>query len=156
MSHVRTCSLLATLALVAALPAATAHAAAPRPSHAICVPIRATGLGQDLGEGRTQATISSHGHVIGHTKAVFAIGQVLGTKASFTGPITFTSAIGTLTAQVAGTFDVASGAFSATSTSLTGTGLLRRSTGSVTLAGNEDVAIGTFTETITGRLCFGG
>jgi len=156
VSHLRKCSLLVALALIAAVPAATAHAAAPRSSGAICGPIRASGVGQDLGEGRTQATISSHGHVIGHTKATFAIGQVDGTKASFTGPITFTSAIGTLTAQVAGTFDVASGAFSATSTSLTRTGLLRHTTGSVTLAGNEDFATGSFTETITGRLCLGG
>ena len=65
----------------------------------------------------------------------------------------FTSALETLTGQVAGTFDVASGAFQATSTSLNGSGLLRGVNGSVTLQGLEDFATLRFTETITGRLC---
>jgi hypothetical protein len=78
---------------------------------------------------------------------------VVGTTASFTGPIVFTNALGTLTAQVAGTFDVASGAFRATSTSLTGTGLLRGVSGSVTLEGLEDFVTLRFAGTITGRLC---
>jgi hypothetical protein len=81
------------------------------------------------------------------------MGQVVGTTASFTGPIVLTNALGTLTAQVAGTFDVASGAFRATSTSLMGTGWLRGVGGSVTLAGLEDLATLHFTETITGRIC---
>jgi hypothetical protein len=78
-------------------------------THALCVPVHATGVGQDLGGGRTQATISSHGLVVGHTMAAFTINQVVGTTASFTGPIVFTNRLGTLTAQVAGTFDVVSG-----------------------------------------------
>ena len=143
-------SLLALL--VVALPVATAQGATPRAT-TVCVPVRATGVGQDLGGGRTQATISSHGFVVGHTAAAFKIDQVVGTTASFTGPIDFTNVFGTLTAQVAGTFDVASGAFQATSTSLTGTGLLRGVSGSVTLQGLEDFATLRFTETITGRLC---
>jgi hypothetical protein len=151
MPLIRRCSLLTVLAAVVVL-AGSAQAAAPR-AHAICVPIRATGVGQDLGGGQTQATISSHGLVVGQTHASFTINQVVGTTASFTGPIVFTSAPGTLTAQVAGTFDVASGAFRATSTSIAGTGLLRGVTGSVTLAGLEDFATFGFTETITGRLC---
>ena len=89
----------------------------------------------------------------GHTAAAFTINQVVGTTASFTGPIVFTNTLGTLTAQVAGTFDVASGAFQATSTSLTGSGLIRGLSGSVTLQGLEDFATLRFTETITGRLC---
>jgi hypothetical protein len=48
---------------------------------------------------------------------------------------------------------VASGAFRASSTSLTGSGLLRGVSGSVTLEGLEDFATLRFTETITGRLC---
>ena len=90
---------------------------------------------------------------MGRTAAAFKIDQVIGSTASFTGPIDFTNALGTLTAQVAGTFDVASGAFRATSTSLTCTGLLRGVSGSVTLEGLEDFATLRFTETITGRLC---
>jgi hypothetical protein len=147
--------LLPVLVAVAfVLPASVAQAHAPH-AHALCVPVRATGAGQDLGGGRTQATISVHGVQVGTTQATFAIGGVTGTVAPFTGPIVFTSALGTLTAQVAGTFDVASGAFHATSTGLSGTGLLRRVTGQVTLDGQENLASGTFTETITGRLCAG-
>lgn len=137
------------LVVVVALPVATAEGETPR-SHT-SVPRstrRASGLG-----GRTQATISSHGLVAGHTAAAFTINQVVGTTASFTGPIVFTNTLGTLTAQVAGTFDVASGAFQATSTSLTGSGLIRGLSGSVTLQGLEDFATLRFTETITGRLC---
>ena len=67
-------------------------------------------------------------------------------------PIDFTNALGR-SARWHGTFDVASGAFRATSTSLTGTGLLRGVSGSVTLEGLEDFATLRFTETITGRLC---
>jgi hypothetical protein len=155
VSLLRKGSLFALPAVVVALPVATAQAATPRTprTHAICVPVRATGVGQDLGGGRTQATISRHGLVVGHTTAAFTINQVVGTTASFTGPIVFTNGLGTLTAQVAGTFDVASGAFRATSTSLTGTGLLRGVSGSVTLEGLQDFATLRFTETITGRLC---
>jgi hypothetical protein len=152
VSLVHRCSLVAALAAVVALPAGSAQAAAPR-THAICVPIHATGVGRDLGSGQTEATISSHGLVVGRTHASFTINQVVGTTASFTGPIVFTSAPGTLTAQVAGTFDVASGAFAVTSTSITGTGLLRGVSGSVNLAGLEDLATFGFTETISGRLC---
>jgi hypothetical protein len=154
VSLVRRYLLLVVLAGVVALPAGTAQGAAPR-SAAICFPVHATGVGQDLGGGRTRATITSHGIVVGRTNASFTINQVVGTTASFTGPIVFTSAVGTLTAQVAGTFDVASGAFRATSTSISGTGLLRGVSGSVNLAGLEDLATFSFTETITGRLCLG-
>ena len=140
------------MALVVAVAASTAQGAVPH-ARAICAPVRATGVGQDLGGGRTQATISSHGIVVGRTNASFTLGQVVGTSAPFSGPIDFTSALGTLTAQVAGSFDVASGTFHATSTSIAGSGLLRGVGGSVTLAGAEDFATLTFTETITGRLC---
>ena len=75
--------------------------------------------------------------MVGRTNASFALGQVVGTSAPFSGPIVFSSVLGTLTAQVAGSFDVASGAFHAASTSLAGSGLLRGIGGSVTLAGVE-------------------
>jgi hypothetical protein len=152
VSVLRRGSLFALLVVVVALPVATAQGATPR-TKAIRVPVRATGVGQDLGGGKTHATISSHGLVVGHTSAVFTIHQVVGTRAASTGPIVFTNTLGTLTAQVAGTFDVASGSFRATSTSLTDTGLLRGVSGSVTLQGLEDFATLRFTETITGRLC---
>jgi hypothetical protein len=122
----------------------------------MCVPVNATGVGQDLGGGMTTATIFSHGFRAGTTHASFTITGVTGTTASFIGPIVFTTLLGTLTAQVASTLDVATGAFSATSSSVTGSGLLARVTGSLAFNGNENLATGSFAETITGRLCAGG
>jgi hypothetical protein len=138
---------IVTLGLSGAI-AAPAHGAG-----SICVPVHAQGVGQDLGNGNTTATITTHGLLLGTTNASFVITGVSGTTASFAGPIVFTTPIGTLTAQTVGTFDVVSGAFRSTSTSLTGTGLFRRVSGHVTLAGVQDLATGRFTETITGRLC---
>jgi hypothetical protein len=59
----------------------------------------------------------------------------------------------TLTAFVSGTFDVASGAFTATTSSFTGTGKLADATGNLTLDGVENLADGSFTETVTGVIC---
>lgn len=153
MALVRRCSLLAALTIVVAVPAGAAQGAT-LPAGPICLPVSASGVGQDLGGGHTQATISIHGVVVGRTNASFTT-QVVGTIASFTGPIVFSSLPGTLTAQVAGTFDLTTGAFLATSTSITGTGLLRGITGRVTLVGHESLTNGTFTETLTGQLCGG-
>jgi hypothetical protein len=135
------------LVLAAGASAATARA------RSICVPVHATGVGQDLGGGKTQATISVEGIVVGHTNASFTSSPIVGTSATFTGPIVFTSAAGTLTAEVAGSLNVATGDFQATSSSITGTGLVRKLTGRVTLAGHEDLTTDAFTETISGRLC---
>ncbi len=126
---------------------------APRAAHVRCVPVVATGVGQDLGGGQTTATIYVAGVEIGTTEAAFTITGVDGVVASFTGPITFTSRGGTLTAQVTGTLDVTTGAFMSTSGSLTGSGAYRGVTGDLTLTGAEDLATGAFTESITGQLC---
>jgi hypothetical protein len=154
MALVRRCSLLAALTIVVTLPAGAAQGAT-LPAGPICLPVSATGVGQDLGGGNTQATISIHGVVVGRTNASFTTTQVVGKTASFTGPIVFSSPPGTLTAQVAGTVDLTTGAFLATSTSITGTGLLRGITGRVTLVGHESLTTGGFTETLTGQLCGG-
>jgi hypothetical protein len=78
---------------------------------------------------------------------------VVGTTASFTGPIVFTNRLGTLTAQVAGTFDVVSGASGRPPPALRAPGCCAGVNGRVTLEGLEDFATLRFTETITGRLC---
>jgi hypothetical protein len=150
-------ALLRRLALPAVLTAlAVAPGTAAAHGRQICVPVRATGVGQDLGGGQTTATISSHGVRLGTTNASFTTTGGSGTVASFAGPIKFTSPAGTLTAQVVGSLDIATGAgvFRATSTSVTGTGLLRGVTGSLTFAGTENLTTGAFTETITGELCY--
>jgi hypothetical protein len=150
---------LALAAIVAALAlAGPASAAAPDagPPAGHCVSVDATGFGQDLGGGRTTATIYVDGVAVGTTSAAFTVTGVDGTVASFSGPITFTGRAGTLTARAAGTLDVTTGAFTSTSTDLSGTGIFHGVTGSVTLTGVEDLATGAFTETVTGELCRGG
>ena len=142
---------LGTAAPVAAHPTHPGHPAPP--AHARCLRVDATGVGEDLGGGKTTATISVRGVQVGTTAAAFTITGVDGTVASFTGPIVFTGLGGTLTAQVTGTLDVTTGVFTSTSTSVTGTGLLRRVTGDLTFTGTEDLATRAFTEAIHGHLC---
>ncbi len=148
--------LVCLAATVAFAPSAAAAAHQRHDGHLRCLPVEATGVGQDLGGGQTTATISVHGFTIGTTAAAFTITGMDGTVASFTGPITFTGLGGTLTAQVAGTLDVTTGAFTSTSTSLAGTGTFRHVTGQLTFTGTEDLATGAFTESITGQLCAQG
>jgi hypothetical protein len=144
-------SLAAALAL--ATPASASTHRHHHAGHVRCLPVDATGVGQDLGGGRTTATISVHGVEVGTTAAAFTVTGVIGTVASFTGPITFTGLGGTLTAQVTGTLDVATGAFTSTSTSLAGTGPFRHVTGDLTFTGTENLSTLAFTESITGQLC---
>jgi hypothetical protein len=147
------CSLLAALAVSCALPETGAAANVPPGAIVGCVPILALGAGQDLGGGATEATVSVDGVAVGRTNASFTTTGVAGTVASFAGPIVFSSLAGTLTAQATGSLDITTGDFRTIATSLAGTGLLRRISGQVTLVGQENLTTGSFTETITGRLC---
>jgi hypothetical protein len=97
---------------------AGAAQAKSRVARQLCVPVHATGVGQDLGNGMTEATISSHGVVLGTTHATFTPTSVTTTSESFTGPIVFSSDVGMLTAQVNGAVDLRAGTFTATSTSI--------------------------------------
>lgn len=135
------------------LPAGTADAKPPRPGR--CLSLSATGTGQDLGGGRTTATIFVRGYPVGTTDAAFTISGVSDGVATFDGEIVFTPApaYGTLVAPVTGTFDLTSGAFTATSSSVTGTGGLSGVTGSVVIDGVQDLTTGVFTETLRARLC---
>jgi hypothetical protein len=144
-----------TLHLTVAVLIASAVLAAPASASGarICLPVRATGVGQDLGNFMTTATISSHGVLLGTTNATFAPTGSDGTTVTFTGPIVFSTRIGSLTAQVDGAFNMVTGAFHSESTRLEGTGAFRGVTGHLTLAGTEDLKTFAFTETITGRLC---
>jgi polyisoprenoid-binding protein YceI len=156
------CLLVASaLTLGLAIPAASASATAVPHTSAdqkICLPVHAKGVGQDLGNGQTTATISAHGVVLGTTNASFTPTGQTGSVLSFTGPILFTPAApeasgSTLTVEVTGTFDTATGRFESTSTSVTGTGLLAPVTGHLRIKGSESLTDGSFTEKIRGRLC---
>jgi hypothetical protein len=117
-----------------------------------CKNIRATGAGQDLGNGNTTATIRHAGPLKGTTRGHF---EIAGTAPVFTiaGTVVFTTKHGTLAANVAGTFNVATGAFTASGPVSDGTGKLAGATGILTFAGVENLATGAFTETITGTIC---
>jgi hypothetical protein len=137
------------IALVMAAPARASGARGER----IWLPVRASGVGQDLGTFTTAATIRSHGVLLGTTHATFTATGGDETTVTFSGPIMFTTPIGTLTAQVDGLFNTATGASASQSTSVDGTGAFRRVSGNLRLVGTENLQTGVFTETITGRLC---
>jgi hypothetical protein len=148
--------LLAALVLTALGLAAAPGPALASPGHALhqrCVSVEATGVGQDLGGGRTTATVTVAGITVGTTAATFTVTGVEGSLVSFVGPIVFTGLGGTLTADVTGSLDTATGDFTSTSDALTGTGALSGVTGHLTFTGHEDLTTGTFTETISGELC---
>lgn len=142
----RTLLLSAMLVLTAIMPAAVRGGVS-------CHEIDATGVGQDLGGGHTVAQISNGGLLQGTTAAAFTITGVSGTVASFAGTITFTSNRATLTAQVAGSLDLATGVFNATTSGISGTGKLAGATGSLAFSGVEDLGTGAFTEVVVGEIC---
>lgn len=148
MSYIPKALVLLTLAAAVAVVAPAGVSAAVS-----CHNINAKGAGQDLGGGSTIATIMGGGLLEGTTAASFMITGLSGTVASFEGTIVFTVNNGTLTAALSGTIDVVSGAFSATTTSITGIGKLAGATGSLSFSGVENLATGSFTEDITGEIC---
>jgi hypothetical protein len=151
--------MMATPALASAAAPAASPAAAEGGSP-ICVPVHLTGAGQPVqsndGLIHTAATVSLLGFPVATTSATFTPSptQPIPGILSFSGPIGFTTSVGGLsfTADVQGSVDVGSGAFQATSTSVTGTGPLAGISGSLTFQGIQS-ADGLFTETIAGKLC---
>jgi hypothetical protein len=150
---------IAAVAPAVVILTAVTPAAASDPG--LCLPVQLTGVGQDLGPDglghlRTTATVSFGGFPIARTDATFTpAGPPVNSVLSFTGPIVFTPVWGasTLTADVQGSVDVASGIFQATSTTVSGTGLLASVSGELTFTGAENLTTRTFSETITGTLC---
>jgi hypothetical protein len=139
--------LVVTLLVVAAAAPATARGAVS------CHNINARGVGQDQGGGQTTAQIIGGGLLQGTTQGSLVITGLSGTVASFEGTIVFTMNNATLTAQVSGTLDVATGEFNATTSSVSGTGKLAGATGSLSFNGVEDLSTGSFTENVTGEVC---
>ena len=117
-----------------------------------CRNIHATGVGQDRGGGNTTATISHGGPLNGTTSGHFVIGGAPPVFA-ISGTVVFTTKHGTLVATVVGTFDVTTGAFTASGPLSGGTGNLAGTTGNLTFTGVENLSTGAFTETITGTIC---
>lgn len=117
-----------------------------------CSSINATGVGQDLGNGNTIATIRNAGFLNGTTSGHF---DISGDPPVFTitGTVVFTAKHGTLTVNLTGTFNVATGEFNASGPVFGGTGKLAGATGNLTFTGVENLETGAFTETITGTIC---
>jgi hypothetical protein len=134
-------------ALMTMAPAARAQAAES------CHKINAKGVGQDLGGGMTRAQIIGGGLLHGTTEGNFTITGVSGTVASFVGTVEFTTNNGTLTVTVAGTLDVATGAFGASGVMTSATGQLAGATGTLSLNGIEDLSTGAFVEDVDGEVC---
>jgi hypothetical protein len=135
MSAVQTFRRLATI-VVTASAMMTGNARADVSCHTI----NARGVGQDLGGGATEAQITGGGLLEGTTAAQFIITGVSGTLASFEGPVTFTANRATVTVTVIGTFDVVTGAFSASGLVTDATGKLEGATGILSLNGIQDLA----------------
>lgn len=144
---------VAALTTVAAVAVGGVHSeAAPT----LCVPVRATGVGEDLGDFHTVAEIFVLGVKVGSTSATFAPTGGTGSVVTFEGPITFTAgvpALGGFTVEAAGKVDISTGEFESEGDVDAGTGVFRGVTGHLAFTGTEDLSNATFTENISGRLC---
>lgn len=130
-----------------ALPGA-AHAATT------CQTVHAKGVGQAVSATETVATIRGGGLVEGSTTVGrFTPGTPSGSVVPFGGTVEFDARTGTLLLTVTDFLDVATGAFSATSTGMSGTGGFTGATGGLTLVGLQNLQTGSFTEDVDGRLC---
>lgn len=143
------CAILGSLLVVGAAPATPAIASEEDECHRV----NAVGVGQDLGGGNTTATISRAGFLNGTTAAHFDITGGAPPELTFAGTVVFTARNGTLSVGIAGTFNIATGAFDATGAVTGGTGKFAGATGTLSFSGVEDFSTGSFTETITGQIC---
>ena len=133
--------------------AGAAQATATDDDDSDCHAINARGVGQDLGGGNTTARITRGGILNGTTAAHFDITGGVPPVLTFEGTVVFTTKRGTLTVGIAGTFNVATGAFDGTGSVTAGTGRFAGASGTLRLQGVEDLTTGAFTETIRGTIC---
>ena len=149
------CGLLLCM-LASALMAVGAAQASRSNGDQECTNVQATGVGQDLGNGVTVATISRGGWLNGATSGAFVITGGAPPVFTVAGTVVFTTKHGALTLTAAGTFDVSTGAFMTSGPVSAGTGKLAGATGTLTIAGVQNLATGAFTETVTGTICRAG
>ncbi|MEO6410671.1 MAG: hypothetical protein ABIO45_18230 [Burkholderiaceae bacterium] len=118
-----------------------------------CHKINAKGVGQDLGGGMTTAQIVGGGILHGSTQGSFTITGGSAPVFLIGGTVTFTNDRGSLTVAVSGTFNVATGEFVAAGPVALSTGRLDGATGTLVLAGVQDLTNGKFVEEVTGLVC---
>jgi hypothetical protein len=89
------------------------------------------------------------------TAAAFTGTGATDTGISFAGPLTITTNRATALVDLTGTLDLTTGQFLASGPIVGATGKLSGATGSVTLAGVQDLTdpAGSFTETVSGSIC---
>lgn len=119
---------------------------------AVCHPVSAWGIGNDLGEGRTAAVVFGDRILTGTTQGQFTATGVDGAVVSLAGTVDLRLLRGRLHTDVTGTFDTASGRFTARTSTVSGTRGLAGANGELLFAGTQN-ANGRFTETVTGALC---
>lgn len=146
------------VALVAAALALLAVTPERAGASGLCVPVRARGVGQDLENFTTEATIFVGQVAIGRTDATFTPTGSNGNILTFTGPIVFTAdaGLGTLTVTAEGRVNVSTGRFVSAGPITAAIGALAGTTGRIHITGVQDLTTGEFTEQIVGRLCATG
>jgi hypothetical protein len=144
--------LLASLAAVV-LAIAPATAAAESVDHGSCLNVDATAIGQNLGHGRTTSTVVHAGILNGTTQGQLEITGGHPPVVTVAGVGVLTAKHGTLTLDVAGTLNQATGAFEFTGQVVDGTGVFAHATGTLTFSGVQDLTSGTFVNNITGTVC---
>ena len=155
----RRTALIALLLLAVLQPAAAGPAAAAWSCHAVSATGTGTGAPAQPGDPpnlvRTQARLADAGLLQGTTAAAFTITGPAATGFSFAGQLTITTNRATVLVDLTGTLDVMTGQFVASGPIVAATGKLSGATGSLTLAGQQDLTdpAGSFTETVIGSVC---
>ncbi|MDZ5661107.1 hypothetical protein SFC79_04965 [Nocardioides sp. S-58] len=152
-----------TAVLAVLLPLLVLVRVGPATAAVSCHQINATGAGQGAapqagdppGLIRTVAQIRGGGLLQGTTEAAFQVVGATPTGIVFAGDITFTTNRATLSVDLDGTLDLTTGEFRASGDVSGASGKLEGATGTVTLAGVQDLLdpAGSFTETVSGEIC---
>ena len=152
-----------TAVLAVLLPLLTLVQVGPATAGVSCHQINATGAGQGAapqagdppGLIRTVAQIRGGGLLQGTTEAAFQVTGSTPTGIAFAGDIRFTTNRGTLSVDLDGTLDLTTGDFQASGDVGGATGKLDGATGTLTLAGVQDLLdpAGSFVETVSREVC---
>jgi len=152
-----------TAFIVFLLPLALLVVPSPAVAAESCRAINATGVGSGAptepgdppGLVRTRAQLADAGLLQGTTAAAFTVTGLTDTGISFAGPLTITTNRATVVVGLTGTLDLGTGQFAASGPIVAATGKLSGATGSLTLAGQQDLTdpAGGFTETVSGSIC---
>lgn len=118
-----------------------------------CHQINAKGTGQDLGGGVTVAQITGGGLLQGTMVGNFVPIRVSPPVVTLAGTVQFTTHQATLTVSVIGSFDLATGQFSANGPVTAATGKLTGVIGDLVFSDVEKLTDGSFVETVTGMIC---